>query len=208
VTMAKSFNDLPTPVQAVVLVGGAVVLAGAVFWYYVLPLSEKRDRLDKEVKKLHAENLKNLAFEQERTEYLNRISQLEKQLGTLRSIVPDEPAADEFVKSVYTAATGSGIFLRTFVAQPLAPRDFYTEMPFRVRLDGTYYTLLSFFDRLAHEQRIVSVLNLSLGPPAGGGMGAYKVNPSETVGANCEITTYFNSPQAQQAAAAATAKKR
>ena len=45
------------------------------------------------------------------------------------------------------------------------------EMPFTVRLDGTYYSLLNFFDRLAHEQRIMSVSGLSLGTPEGGGMG-------------------------------------
>lgn len=207
--MAKSFNDLSPTVQATLLISVAVAISAGIFWYFVLPLSAQRDNLDKEVKKLHAENLKNKAFEQERAEYLNRISQLEKQLETLRSIVPDEQATDEFVRAVYDAATSSGIYLRTFVAQPLVPRDFYTEMPFKVKLDGTYYSLMSFFSRLAHEQRIVNVLNLSLGPPEGGGMGAFKVSPSETVGANCEITTYFNSPQAQQAAiAAAAAKKR
>jgi type IV pilus assembly protein PilO len=206
--MAKNFNDLSPTVQAAVLISVAVAVSAGVFWYFVLPLSAQRDNLEKQVKKLHAENLKNKAFEQERTEYLNRIAQLEKQLETLRSIVPDEQAADEFVRVVYDAATRSGIFIRTFIAQPLVPHDFYTEMPFKVRLDGTYYGLMSFFNRLAHEQRIVNVLNLALGPPQGGGMGAFKVNPSETVGANCEITTYFNSPQAQQATMAAAAKKK
>ncbi len=206
--MAKSINDLSPTVQATLLISLSIVVTAGIFWYFVLPLSAKRDNLEKEVSKLHAENLKNKAFEQERAEYLNRIAQLEKQLETLRSIVPDEQAADEFVRTVYDAATSSGVFLRTFIAQPLVPRDFYTEMPFKVKLDGTYYNTMSFFSRLAHAQRIMNVVNLSLGPPQGGGMGAFKVNPSETVGANCEITTYFNSPQAQQAATAAAAAKK
>jgi Tfp pilus assembly protein PilO len=68
----------------------------------------------------------------------------------------------------------------------------YTEMPFNLRLDGTYYGLLEFFDRLAREQRIVSVSGLSLGAPEGGGLGAFKVQAGETVGANCVLTTYFS----------------
>ena len=62
--MPKSFGELPPIVQVVVLGGAALVLAAATFWYYVLPLSAQRDKLDKQVSDLHAQNLKNLAFEQ------------------------------------------------------------------------------------------------------------------------------------------------
>ena len=64
------------------------------FWYFVLPLNDKRESLDKEVTLLKAENDRNEAFRQQQTEYLNRIKQLESQLETLRSIVPDEQATD------------------------------------------------------------------------------------------------------------------
>jgi type IV pilus assembly protein PilO len=192
--MAKSFNDIPAPIQGAILVTVAVALAGFVFWYSVLPLSDKKDGLDRDVKKLKAENDKNEAFKQQQTEYLNRIKQLESQLETLRSIVPDEQATDEFMKTVFADGAGTSTQIRTLIPKPSVVKDFYVEMPFVVRLDGTYYSLLSFFDRLAREQRIMSVSGLSLGTPEGGGMGAYKVATTETVGANCVLTTYYNKP--------------
>jgi type IV pilus assembly protein PilO len=192
--MAKSIGELPVPVQGLVLVLPALALAGLAFWYLVLPLDEQRTRLEREVTRAKAENDKNEAFRQQQTEYLNRIAQLERQLETLRSIVPDEQATDEFMKSMFEAASSANIYLRTFIPKPQVTRDFYVEMPFNVRLDGTYYSLLSFFDRLAHEQRIVSVSDLTLGGPEGGGMGNYTVYPSETVGANCTLTTFYNKP--------------
>jgi type IV pilus assembly protein PilO len=174
----------------------AVALAAVTFWYFVLPLNDQRTRLDKDVTRLKAENDKNEAFRQQQMEYLNRIAQLEKQLETLRSIVPDEQATDEFMRSVFAEGLSSNVNIRTFVPKPQVVRDFYVEMPFSLRLDGTYYSLMNFFDRLAHEQRIVSVAGLSLGGPEGGGMGSYTVNSSETVGANCMLITYFNKPLA------------
>jgi type IV pilus assembly protein PilO len=192
--MAKSFNDLPAPVQGAILVGVAVALAAGAFWYFVLPLSDQKDSLDKEVKRLKSENDKNEAFRQQQTEYLNRISQLESQLDTLRSIVPDEQDTDAFMRTVFADGAATGTEVRTFVPKPPEVKDYYVATPFNVHLDGTYYSLLNFFDRLAHEQRITSVSGLSLGTPEGGGMGAYTVSKSSSVGANCVLTTYFNKP--------------
>ena len=190
--MPKRFNDLPAAVQIALFVLIPVLLGGAVFYFYVLPLKEKRDSLRIEVDRLTAENKLNQIFELQRTQYLNRIAQLEKQLDALRSIVPEEQATDDFMRTVFEDGRATEVNIRTFIPQALAPKDIYTEMPFSLRLDGTYYELLTFFDRLAHEQRIVSVSGLSLGAPEGGGMGAFKIHPGETVGANCLLTTYFS----------------
>jgi type IV pilus assembly protein PilO len=192
--MAKSFNDIPAPIQGVILAAVAVVLAGLTFWYYVLPLNDQRATLQKDVARLKADNDRDEAFRQQQTEYLNRIEQLQSQLVTLQSIVPDEQATDEFMRTVFADGVATSTGIRTFVPKPAVVKDYYVETPYTVRLDGTYYNLLNFFDRLAHEQRIMSVSGLSLGTPEGGGMGNYKVSPNETVGANCVLTTYYNKP--------------
>ena len=151
----------------------------AVFFFYVLPLKEQRDSLRGQVDRLTAENRINQVFELQRKQYLIRIAELEKQLESLRSIVPEEQATDDFMKTVFEDGRAAEVNIRTFIPQALAPKDIYTEVPFNLRLDGTYYGLLAFFERLAHEQRIVSVSGLSLGAPEGGGMGLFKVHGGE-----------------------------
>jgi len=190
--MPKNFNDLPAAVQVAIFVLVAVLLGGAVFYFYDLPLQEKRDGLRREVSRITAENKLNQVFEVERKQYLSRIAQLERQLEVLRAIVPEEQATDDFMKRVFEDGRATDVNIRTFIPQAMVPKDIYTEMPFNVRLDGTYFGLLAFFDRLAHENRIVSVSGLSLATPEGGGMGSFKVHPGETLGANCVLTTYFS----------------
>ncbi len=192
--MAKSFNDIPAPLQGLLFVVVAVGLAGLIFWYYVLPLNDKRESMDKEVTLLKGQNDRNEAFRQQQTEYLNRIKQLESQLETLRSIVPDEQATAEFIRTVFADGASTSTHIRTFIPKPPVTKDFYVETPYTVRLDGTYYELMAFFNRLAHEQRIMSVSGFALGAPEGGGMGAYKISSTETVGANCVLSTYYNKP--------------
>jgi type IV pilus assembly protein PilO len=190
--MAKSFKDFPPLAQAGILAALVAVLIGAIAYMYVFPLFDTLAALKKDVAQLTAENKVNEAFEQRQTEYRNRIAQLETQLETLRSIVPDEQSTDEFMKTIFNTANAASIHVRTFVAAPLVNRDYYVEMPFNIHVDGTYWGLVNYFDRLAHEQRIISVTSISLGPPAGGGMGAFEVSPNETVAANCTVTAYFN----------------
>jgi len=191
--MPKSFNDLPAAVQIAILVLIPVLLGGAVFYFYVLPLKEKRDSLRKEVDRLTAENKLNQIFEQERTQYLNRIAQLEKQLDMLRSIVPEEQATDDFMRMVFEDGRATEVNIRTFIPQALAPKDIYTEMPFNLRLDGTYHELLAFFDRLAHEQRIVSVSGLSLGSPQGGGHGSVQASSQRNGGGKLRVDNLLQS---------------
>lgn len=200
--MAKGFNDLPESTQAIILAVFAVVLAGVVFYMYALPEVTVRNSLHAQWTRLKAENDRNEAFRQEQTEYLSRIKQLTQQLATLRSIVPDQPSTDVFVRSVYDDGRSTNVYVRTFVAAPQVKKDLYVEMPFKVHLDGTYYSLVNFFDRLAHEQRIVTVSGLSLDTASGGGgMGSYKVGKDETVAANCNIITYYNRPSQPAASA-------
>ena len=205
--MAWKFNDLSAGAQAAGVVVVALALAGFSFWYFALPKSNQLDTLKQQVKKLRAENDRNEAFKREQTEYLNRIAQLSDQLKTLQSIVPDDPSTDVFVRSVYNTGTNSDVHIRTFISQPQVSKELYVEMPFRLHLDGTYYRLLQFFDRLAHDERIVTVSNLTLGAPEGGGMGSYKVSLHETVGANCVLTTYYNRPATNSKAKAKAGPK-
>jgi Tfp pilus assembly protein PilO len=122
--MAKTFNDLPAPIQGAIMVAVAVALAGGTFWYFVLPLSDTKDSLQKEVAKLKADNDRDEAVRQQQTEYLNRIKQLESQLENLRSIVPDEQATDEFIKTVFADGSRTGTQIRTFVPMPPVVKDF------------------------------------------------------------------------------------
>ena len=90
--MPKTFGELPVLAQGGVFALIAVILAGAIFYFLVLPVQETRDTLHAKLEKLKVENLRNRTIERERTEYLNRIAELEKQLETLKSIVPEEQA--------------------------------------------------------------------------------------------------------------------
>ena len=192
--MPKGFNDLPGNTQTIILVVIALAASAAVYWYLDFPLKTQRDSIEIKVKAITAQNERNEAFRAQQTEYLNQIKQLKEQLATLTSIVPNKPYTDHFITLLHQDSLATNTHIRSFVARPKVQKDLYVELPFRLRLDGTYYQLVNFFQKLAQAQRIVTVTGLTLGQPQGGGLGSYKVPKFETVGANCTVTTYYNSP--------------
>jgi Tfp pilus assembly protein PilO len=126
--------------------------------------------------------------------------------------VPDEKEVDRFMHLIQDLAAASGIEIRRYTAQPVATREFYSEAPFEIDLDGPYYGVLSFFDRVAKLERIVNISNLKMAavtrPEGGVVRRRYQYGPGQTVVVGAVATTFFShdllgTPGAQAPAAPA-----
>jgi len=79
---------------------------------------------------------------------------------------------------------------------PVSNKEFYSEVPFAIDIDGPYYSVLNFFQRVAELERIVNVGNMQMGNTKSGAAakvkGSYTYAPGETVLASCTATTFFS----------------
>ena len=132
-------------------------------------------------------------------------AQLELQLQNLQRIVPNEKEVDNFVRLVQAEALSVGVVLRRFTAQAVSQQEFYVEVPFEVEMDGPFYDILQFYDRLGRMERIVNVSELRMGGVLSKkGVGrAFAYSPSTTVSAVCRVTTFFSTQGLQVDGAAA-----
>ena len=146
--------------------------------------------------------------------YRPKLAEIERQLASLkqqleieRRIVPDEKEVDGFIKMLDAEALKAGVELRRYTAKPLSSRDFYTELPFELELDGPYYSMLGFFDRVGKLERIVNVSGLLVSttkkPGDAKAKHTYQYNPTESVVATCTATTFFSHDMEPPAAAPA-----
>jgi len=96
-------------------------------------------------------------------------------------------------------AAKSGIELRRYTAQATASKEFYTEVPFEIELDGSYYSMMKFFDRISKLERIVNVSNLLVANTKKSSEAkakhTYQYAPNESVVATCLATTFFSHDQ-------------
>jgi type IV pilus assembly protein PilO len=205
-----NFNELSGIKQWGLVFAIAGLLSTALYFTY---FKSQRDANEAAQKSLDAKLQENRELEPYKTklaEIDRQIASLEQQMEIEKRIVPEEKDVDEFMKMLDAEAEKSGVFLRRYTAEPVANKEFYTEVPFDIELDGSYYAMMSFFDRVSKLERIVNVSNLLVANTKKGSDAktkhTYQYAANESVVATCVATTFFSHDQT--AAAPATAKGR
>jgi type IV pilus assembly protein PilO len=191
---------------------GVLVLAGIVgtgALYYTVFKSQRDENASAQTK-LQAkvrENAELEAYKPKLADIERQLASLKQQLEIERRIVPDEKEVDNFMRMVGGEARKAGVEIRRYTAKPVSAKEYYTEVPFEVELDGPYYSMLGFFDRVSKLERIVNVNNLLVAstrkPSEAKAKKTYQYAPNESVVATCLTTTYFSHDLDPSPAAAA-----
>ena len=206
--MANPFRDMSVIMQALVAAAVAVVLVLVGVYVPGSPIARERDEVDTAVQKkakLNQEVTQLQVYKQRYGELKQQMDALSKQLETLKTIVPEEKEADEFIRLVQGAASSSNVQLRRLTAQAVVPREYHFDMPFEVQADGPYFNILDFFGRLSRLSRIINVGDLQFDDPTSNTAKGtkYTVRPGSTVTGTFVATTYFTKPADSGAAPAA-----
>ena len=197
--------------QGLVALAVAVILVLAGLYAPFSPVAVERAAYDTAVTDrttLNQEVTKLQVYKQRYGELKQQMGALDKQMETLKTIVPEEKEVDEFIREVQGAASASNVQLRRLTAQNIVPKEYHYEMPFEAQADGPYFNVLDFFSRLSRLSRIINVGDLQFDEPAGGAgkEAKYPVRPGETVTGVFTITTFFTKPADTAPAGAGGAK--
>ena len=202
-------NELPMIAQfGIVFVVAALLTVGAWFGLYK-GMADQNQQTQLALQAKIAENDQLRPFEPRKADMERQIASLKQQLEIQKRIVPDEKEAPQFMHVMQDMASAAGIEIRRYTSRPLATHEFFSEVPFEVELDGPYYGLLNFFDKVAHMERIVNVSGMTMAtvkkPTSAGAKRQYTYAPGESVVVTCVATTFFSHNSA--AAAAPMAKR-
>jgi len=161
------------------------------------------------LKVLQAENARVKPYESQLKEIELQIESLQRQMDRQKQIVPDQKTADQFMRDLQQNAQQAGVEIRDYLAKPIVAKQYYTEVPFDLELDGPYFAMLKFFERVGTSERIINVDNLRMAgiqSKQSAVRRKYDYAPGETVTVSCTAKTFFSSPtKPAPAAPAATA---
>ena len=156
----------PLPVRAGVVAFVFVALASLLFWYFVWreqkpaldAANQEEIKLRSEFKTKHAKAVNLEIYEQQ-------LVDIERSFGALLRQLPERNEVPSLLVDISQVGVGAGLEEKLF--QPAADeikKDFYAELPIKIRLTGSYHQMGEFVSGVAALPRIVTLHEIKIRP--------------------------------------------
>ena len=163
----KNMGSWPLPIRIATLVGlyVAILIAG-----YFLIIQDQRDEYgklqDKEVSL--KSDFENKALEAANLDiYKKQLDDMETSFGTMLRQLPGQTEIPSLLQDISQAAQVDGLKQDLFRPGNEAPKDFYSEKPIDLVLEGGYHEFGKFVSDVATLPRIVTLHNINIHPATG-----------------------------------------
>ena len=146
---------------AVGLITGGLLLGGV----YFLKLSKMKDEIAAQEATLT--DLQNRiqeaqAAERDLPKFREEVRRLQLELDKLLRILPTRRNTPDLLRKIRSLTEQGNFTLKRFTPAQLSDRDFYSEWPIQVGVDGTYHNLALFFDKIGRFSRIINIEDLKV----------------------------------------------
>jgi type IV pilus assembly protein PilO len=194
-----SWSETEPKYKLLIIVAACFINAGVVWYLLIHPIGQANQNDRQTLASKRAEIAQLRPYQSRVTQLSRDVEALRQQIELQRKIVPEEKQVDGFIRSVQAEAHAAGIEVRRFSVLPVVAREFYSEAPVELELDGSYFGVVRFYERLTKMDRLVNISGLQMAsvknPSQAKTKKTYQYAPSETVVATCVATAFFNPPQ-------------
>jgi type IV pilus assembly protein PilO len=181
--MQLSLTRLPWKAQIGVFLAVSVLLAGAFYYFWVMPLQADMELRQAKLAALRVDINKGLATARRLNEFRRQVTELQARLDGLRAVLPEEKDVGDLLRRLQTLAMQSSLQIKGFKPAPIVTRQTHAEWPITLELDGTYHNLGHFFDQVARFPRIIDISSIHI-------KAKDKPAPDSTISADCVATTF------------------
>jgi type IV pilus assembly protein PilO len=183
----------------------AALLVGGGYYFSFKGKYEDLAKKEKHLAELQVKIQEGRAAQQKLPQFREEVRRLELELEKLLRILPARRNTPELLRRIRQLTEQGNFDLLKFTPANFVDRDFYSEWPIAVRLNGSYHNLALFFDRIGRFSRIVNIENLRISTAPANAKG-------HTITATFTAKTFIYKESAESAAPAAgkaaTAKRK
>jgi type IV pilus assembly protein PilO len=137
-------------------------LFGIGYWRFVVPKRDDFGSLEAKLKELQTKIQEGRAAQQELPKFREEVRQLELELDKLLRILPARRNTPDLMRRIRSLAEQGDFTLKRFNPGTLTDKEFFSEWPISVAVEGTYHNLALFFDRISRFSRIINIENLEI----------------------------------------------
>jgi type IV pilus assembly protein PilO len=187
-----SIAKLPASKKILILLGVVVLILGVYGYLLYLPQQESLKALRMELGKLNKELEEGERVKRELAKFRKEDENLKKRLALALAQLPNKKEIPTLLRNISSLGKGSGLEFLLFkpkpeervAAEPEAsdkgksgkgksakegkegaqePQEFYARVPLELTMLGSYHNVAVFFDKLSKLDRIINILNFSMG---------------------------------------------
>ena len=159
-----NIGDWPAAVKLILIIILCALVG--VGWYFLdiekqylaLERTEKIEtdlRLDFETKQAKAANLE---------AYREQLAEMQESFGAMLRQLPNRTEVADLLVDVSQTGLAAGLEFELFQPQGEVPKDFYAELPIKIRVIGGYHEFGEFVSGLAALPRIVTIRDVRIAP--------------------------------------------
>ena len=140
-----------------------------VAWYY-LNTQDQLVALEREEKK---EQELRVTFEKKQAKAVNleaykkQLEEMKQSFGAMLRQLPDKTEVAELLVDVSQTGLASGLEFELFQPSGEVPKEFYAELPIKLKVHGSYHEFGNFISGLAALPRIVTIHDVVIKPSKG-----------------------------------------
>lgn len=156
----------PFPIKLAAVVLLSVLTAVGIVYYDTLGQLDTLDLAEKKELdlKLSFENRQRKAVSLQ--DYKDQLTQIEAELEEMIRQMPTEEEVASLLVDISQTGLASGLEFKLFKPSPPVRKDFYSELPISIQVEGKYEELGLFVSGLASLPRIVTVHDVNILPKA------------------------------------------
>lgn len=204
----NTIGSWPLPGRLMVLFA-AFILVVAGSWFYVikdkLTQLEKAEREELQLKEQFAGKQRRAA---NLDAYKTQLEEMQQSFGAMLRQLPGRTEVDSLVVDISQTALASGLQQELFKPEGEQPRDFYAELPIKMRLTGNYHEFGAFASGVAALPRIVTLHDIAIVPKTAAGRGRQQTIPGVELTMEVTAKTYRYLDEQEQAAQEAAQKQK
>jgi type IV pilus assembly protein PilO len=161
----SNIGEWPTPIKALVVV---VLCAAVGFALYYFDTSAQLERLRAEEQK---EGELRASFETKQAKAVNleayeqQLEDMKESFGTMLRQLPDKTEVAGLLVDVSQTGLAAGLDFELFQPEGEQLKDFYAELPIKVKVNGHYHEFGRFVSGLAALPRIVTLHDVKIDAP-------------------------------------------
>lgn len=96
--------------------------------------------------------------------YKQQLAEMDRTFGSMLRQLPSKTEVPSLLTDISQQGLGAGLDQKLFQPSPEVKKDFYAELPIKVRFTGTYHQLGSFVSGIAALPRIVTLHDIEIKP--------------------------------------------